>query len=335
MRAKTQKQPRNAPESASGNVSKNVSGNAPGKKTGALFEAFVALQARLRAPNGCPWDREQTHDTLRPYLVEETYEVLDALDSGDAVKFAGELGDLLLQVVFHAQLAAEAGRFDIRDVIEHVHAKMVRRHPHVFGEAQARTSAQVLKNWEQLKAEERLAEGKDSGQAAHREPAGVASVLDAVPRTLPSLLEAHQLTRRAANVGFDWPDVQGLFAKLGEETDELRRALGSQDGARREEELGDLLFVGVNLARFLGLDSEIALKKANRKFSQRFREMERMAASRGQQFSELSADEMEALWSEAKSCEAGHAPDKLTRRTSLRGKTRPARSVIEPRGVKQ
>ena len=259
------------------------------RSAGQLFEALVALQARLRAPNGCPWDREQTHESLRTYLVEETYEVLDALESGDWSDFAGELGDLLLQVVFHAELAAEAGRFDIADVIERIHTKMVSRHPHVFGKVKARTSAEVLKNWEQLKAEERRAAKKSSGKSA-RQTGGPASVLDGVPRTLPALLEAHQLTRRAANVGFDWKNVEGLFEKLAEESRELRQALDSEDRTRREEEVGDLLFVGVNLARFLGFDAEIALKRANRKFSQRFREMERMAASRGTQLSALSAD---------------------------------------------
>jgi MazG family protein len=268
-------------------------------KAGKLFEALVALQARLRAPNGCPWDREQTHESLRTYLVEETYEVLDALESGDWSEFAGELGDLLLQVVFHAELASEAGRFDISDVIEHIHTKMVSRHPHVFGKVKARTSAEVLKNWEQLKAEERRAAKKASGKLPGH-AAVPASVLDGVPRTLPALLEAHQLTRRAAHVGFDWKNVEGLFEKLAEESRELRETLDSEDRSRREEEVGDLLFVGVNLARFLGLDAEIALKRANRKFSQRFREMERQAAARGAQLSSLSADELESLWNDAK-----------------------------------
>lgn len=257
----------------------------------------MALQARLRAPGGCPWDREQTHDSLRPYLVEETYEVLDALDSGDAEAQAGELGDLLLQVVFHAQLAAEAGRFDIGNVIEHVHTKMVRRHPHVFGKVRARTSAQVLKNWEQLKAEERRSAGK-GGRQGKQKVGG--SVLDAVPRTMPALMEAHQLTRRAANLGFDWQQIDGLFEKLGEEAGELQRTLAMRQRARTEEEVGDLLFVGVNLARFLGLDAEIALKGANRKFAARFRQMERIAARRGQRLAKLSPEQWESLWVEAK-----------------------------------
>ena len=235
-------------------------------------------------------------------MVEETYEALDALESRDWNEFAGELGDLLLQVVFHAELAAEAGRFDISDVVERIHNKMVSRHPHVFGEVKAATSAQVLKNWEQIKAEERAAK-KESAEA-QAEVAKPASVLDGVPRTLPALLEAHQLTRRASNVGFDWKDIEGIFDKLAEETRELRESLAAKDRVRYEEEIGDLLFVGVNLARFLGLDAEIALKRANRKFSQRFRDMERTAAAQNKQLSALSADELESLWNEAKARES-------------------------------
>jgi MazG family protein len=276
------------------------------KRIGKAFESLVALQARLRAPNGCPWDREQTHESLRTYLVEETYEVLDALESRDAHKFADELGDLLLQIVFHAQLAAEAGKFDIADVIDQIYTKMVRRHPHVFGDVQADTSAQVLKNWEQLKAEER-AKNKKS-----RERAAQASILDEVPRGLPALLEAHQLTRRAANVGFDWPDVKGIFDKLAEETEELKQLLASGKSGEPdiEEEIGDLLFTGVNLARFLGFDPEIALKKTNRKFTRRFRAMESTAAARGHKLKDLSLQQLDALWNEAKRAdeEQAHAP---------------------------
>jgi MazG family protein len=267
------------------------------KQIGKAFEGLVALQARLRAANGCPWDREQTHESLRTYLVEETYEVLEALDSGDARKFADELGDLLLQIVFHAQLAAETTKFDIADVIEQIYTKMVRRHPHVFGKVRAETSAQVLKNWEQIKAEE-LAKNRNSQATA----ATHASILDAVPRSLPALLEAHQLTRRAANVGFDWQDVNGIFDKLAEETAELKQLLASGNSRAEEveDEVGDLLFVGVNLARFLGLDAEITLKKANRKFARRFREMERIAGARSHKLSGLSASELDSLWNEVK-----------------------------------
>ena len=276
---------------------------APGKRArnpGQRFEKLVALQSDLRSPQGCPWDREQTHDTLRTYLLEETYEVLDALEARDFDKLASELGDLLLQIVFHAELAAEAGQFDISDVIDRVHTKMVRRHPHVFGRVKAGSSAQVLKNWEQLKAEERRAENPPNG----------GSLLDGVPRNLPALLEAYQLTRRAARIGFDWEDIEGLLEKLQEEVGELRRALGPRRevgknnrraAGRREEEVGDLLFVAANIARFLGLDPEITLKKANRKFIRRFQLMEREAARQGRRLPQVSRQDLEALWDQSKS----------------------------------
>jgi tetrapyrrole methylase family protein/MazG family protein len=283
------KKPANTPRSTSGAGRKAVR-----RSVGKLFEALVALQARLRAPNGCPWDREQTHESLRTYLVEETYEVLETLDSGDAAKLSEELGDLLLQIVFHAQIAREAKRFDIADVIEQIHAKMVRRHPHVFGKDKASTAAQVLKNWEQLKSAERAEKGQP--EAGSRG----ASLMDGLPKTLPALLEAYQLTRRASRVGFDWEHVDGLFAKLREEAEELRETLGESQAARTEEEVGDLLFVAVNVARFLDIDPEIALKKANRKFSARFRQMEQESARIGRPLAESSKDELEALWQSAK-----------------------------------
>jgi MazG family protein len=290
------------------------------REPGAAFRRLVELQARLRARDGCPWDRKQTHASLRPYLLEETYEVLEAIDARDDDRLAGELGDLLLQVVFHAQLAREAGRFDVAEVIERVHAKMVRRHPHVFGTAKARSAGEVLKNWEQLKAEER-----------HREKrAGDGSLLAGLPVNLPALLEAYQLTRRAARIGFDWETIAGVLEKLEEETNELRRELrgarrrrafarGKErrgapgatrasarshseeyPGAKLEEEVGDLLFVAANIARFLGLDPEIALRKANRKFRARFREMERLAERRGRRLAEVPRNELESLWEETK-----------------------------------
>ena len=268
------------------------------RSPGELFDALVAVQKRLLAPGGCPWDREQTHDTLRPYLIEEAYEVLDALDSGDAEQIAEELGDLLLQVVFHAQLGTLAGRFDISDVIEHIRNKLVRRHPHVFGDVKAETSEQVLKNWEELKAEE-----KRSAAGKKKEKGGApASALDGVPRTLPALIEGYQLSRRASKVGFDWKTAPEILEKLAEEARELRQELESDsaDRERKEDELGDLLFACVNLARFMGLDAEIALKKANLKFGRRFREMERLAASRGMRLAGLSSGELEGLWAEAK-----------------------------------
>jgi tetrapyrrole methylase family protein/MazG family protein len=264
----------------------------PRRQTGKLFEDLVALQARLRAPGGCPWDREQTHHTLKTYLIEETYEVLDALEQGDPNELTEELGDLLLQILFHADIGREAGRFDIADVISGIHEKMVRRHPHVFGKVKADTSAQVLKNWAQLKALEK----KEVAASTQLLP----SALEGIPRSLPALIEAHQLTRRAAQVGFDWETVEGIFAKLHEETCELRETLSQPDRSRREEEVGDLLFVAVNLARFLGLDSEVALKHSNLKFKLRFQNMEADAASSGQRLSQLSKDELEVLWEAAK-----------------------------------
>jgi MazG family protein len=264
---------------------------------GEWFERLVALQARLRARNGCPWDREQTHATLRTYLVEETYEVLDALESGDDAKFANEMGDLLLQIVFHSQIAAEEGRFTVADVIREVHEKMVRRHPHVFGEKRAKDAAEVLKNWEQIKAQERRAERQKDGSGG---AAVEKSLLDGVPRTLPATLEGLQLTKKAARAGFDWEDAAGILEKLREEGAELREALDKKDGAKMEEEAGDLLFAAVNLARFLNVDAEIALKTANAKFSRRFREMERLAAAKGRAFAEVPRAEKEELWELAK-----------------------------------
>jgi tetrapyrrole methylase family protein/MazG family protein len=262
---------------------------------GARFEALVELQRRLLAPDGCPWDREQTHQTLRTFLLEETYEVLDALERADPARMADELGDLLLQIIFHAELARAAGQFDIARVIDRIHAKMVRRHPHVFGPEGAPRAADartVLKNWEELKAEERaLGNGRRS-------------VLAGVPATLPALMEAYQLTRRAANIGFDWESVDGLLEKLREETAELRHAVAAPDTsgrARTEEEVGDLLFVVVNLARFLGLDPELALRRANRKFIARFEEMEQEMARRGSRLEDASREEMERLWERSKS----------------------------------
>jgi tetrapyrrole methylase family protein/MazG family protein len=266
------------------------------KCIGERFEDLVAVQARLRAPGGCPWDREQTHATLRTYLIEETYEVLDAIESGNAGELAEELGDLLLQVLFHADLSRESGKFDISDVITGIHDKMVRRHPHVFGNLKAATSGEVLKNWAQLKAKEKQAASL-KGIAPQRP---VPSVLDGVPRNLPALLEAYQLTRRAAQVGFDWEDVKGIFEKLAEETAELHAALAESNRRASEEEVGDLLFSVVNLARFLGFDPEVTLKLSNLKFKIRFQEMEREALTLEKELSKLSKEELEFLWDAAK-----------------------------------
>jgi MazG family protein len=268
------------------------------------FEDLVALQQKLLAPGGCPWDRQQTHDTLRTYLLEETYEVLDALDSKVPAKVAEELGDLLLQILFHAELGRLAGTFDLGDVIESIYVKMVRRHPHVFGETQARDAAEVLRNWEAIKAEERRAAagaskagagGNDSGAAPEAPP----SVLDGVPRSMPALMRAHQLTRRAANVGFDWENAQGVLEKVAEEVGELRAAL-TADRDTMEEEAGDLLFAAMNVARVLKLDPELALRRANAKFEARFRAMEVEAQRTGRKLADSSPPELDALWERAK-----------------------------------
>jgi MazG family protein len=282
----------NGPKSARRQITKTRPAAKGKKPYGKLFDGFVAIQARLRAPGGCPWDREQTHQTLKTYLIEEAYEVLDALEHGSPVELTEELGDLLLQVLFHADIAREAGLFDIGDVITAIRDKMIRRHPHVFGNVKADTSDQVLKNWAQLKADEKK-------QAAHAAKT-VPSALDGVPRSLPALLEAHQLTKKAAQVGFDWETVEGIFDKLREETSELRVALSEPNRRRREEEVGDLLFVAVNLARFLGFDPEVALKISNTKFKSRFQLMEKEAAQTGQRLADLSKAELEMLWESAK-----------------------------------
>jgi len=260
---------------------------------GPAFEAFVALIARLRAPGGCPWDREQTHQSLKPMTIEEAYEVVEAIERGDDEHLAGELGDLLLQVVIHAQIAADEGRFDVTQVVERVAAKMVRRHPHVFGDDRATTSGEVLKNWEAHKRAER----EEKGHAD-------ASLLDGVSRSLPAVLEAYQMAVKASRVGFDWPDAEAVLAKLDEEVAELKTAIRARAEAKAVAgEIGDLLFAGVNVARLLGEDPEACLKAANRKFRARFGYVEERLAERGRSPAESSLEEMEALWQEAKARE--------------------------------
>jgi MazG family protein len=267
---------------------------------GQWFEKLVAVQAKLRGPGGCPWDREQTHQSLRTYLIEEAYEVLEALESGNDAKFAEEMGDLLLQIVFHAQMAREEGRFDVSDVIRGIHDKLIRRHPHVFGDVRVKDSAAVLRNWEQIKAEERRLKKKHSSRADKEAAFDEPSLLDGVSRALPATLEGFQLTRKAARIGFDWDDASGVIAKMLEETEELKTALKTKNQLKIEEELGDLLFAAVNLSRFLHADPEIALKKANAKFSRRFRAMETRARETGREFKDLPREEMEALWNGTK-----------------------------------
>jgi MazG family protein len=269
---------------------------------GKWFEKLVAVQKRLRAPQGCPWDREQTHATLRPYLIEEAYEVIDALDSGDDAKFAEEMGDLLLQVVFHSEIAREQERFSVADVLREIHDKMVRRHPHVFGDVRAKNSSEVLQNWERIKATERLdknASSENASSKAAQKPTS-SSLLDGVSRGLPAMLQGLQLTRKAASAGFDWHDADGIFEKLREEMAEVRHALAEKDSKKAEEELGDLLFAVVNLARFVQVDPEIALKKANAKFQRRFMGMEKAALQSDRTFDGLPREEKESLWDAVK-----------------------------------
>jgi tetrapyrrole methylase family protein/MazG family protein len=285
---------------------RRIAAKSVGLTAGEWFEKLAAVQARLRAPDGCPWDREQTHASLRTYLIEEAYEVLEALESGDDAKFAEEMGDLLLQIMFHSQIAKEEGRFTVSDVIREVHDKMVRRHPHVFGEKRAKDAAEVLKKWEQIKKEERAAAEKKKGNGS-KEEAKAGSLLDGVSRALPAALEGFQLTRRAARIGFDWDNVEGVFDKLREEGGELREAVSAKDAGRTEEEMGDLLFAAVNLARFLHVDPEIALKKANAKFSTRFRRMEELAVKDGKVLADVPREKMEEFWETAKRAEKGGA----------------------------
>jgi MazG family protein len=278
-------------------------------RAAALFEESAAIMARLRAPGGCPWDREQSFDTIRKYTLEETYEVFDAIERRDFPHLAEELGDLLLQVLFYAEMAANEGHFTIAEVLDHLNRKLVRRHPHVFGEEASKaagneavvdaavegSSAAVLRNWEEIKlAEKRIAGSEQSGSESP------ASRLDSVQRAMPALAEAAKLGAKAQKAGFDWPSWRDLLPKLAEETRELEAEAASADPARKtavEAELGDLLFTVVNLARHLGVDAEMALRGCNRRFRDRFREME-MEADRP--LEELAPEELEALWSAAK-----------------------------------
>ncbi|MDH4185142.1 MAG: nucleoside triphosphate pyrophosphohydrolase [Nitrospinota bacterium] len=254
------------------------------------FDKLVQIMARLRAPDGCPWDREQTHKSLKPYLIEEVYETLEALDSGDDAEFRAELGDLLLQVVFHAQLAAEEGRFNIDDVAEGICQKLVRRHPHVFGETQADTSEQVLVNWEKIKKEEKAGKEKNSA-------------LDGVPTSMPALLRAQRLQSKARSVGFDWDSADGAFEKLDEEMAEFRAAFVAMDPKRLEDEMGDLFFTLVNVSRLLKINPEEALTGSITKFITRFRHVESQVAKSGQELNKVGLEEMDRLWEEAKSNE--------------------------------
>ncbi|MBC7930197.1 MAG: nucleoside triphosphate pyrophosphohydrolase [Rubrivivax sp.] len=271
----------------------------------ANFEDLVALMSRLRSPEGCPWDREQTYATLAPMLLEEAYEAFEAVESareGRPENLREELGDLLFQIVFYAQVAAERGEFTIGDVTDRVHSKMVRRHPHVFGDVTVRDNDELLRNWEAMKAEEKRAAGKDKTDED-------ASLLDGVSPKTPALMEAHGLATKAARVGFDWQNIEDIFDKLHEEIGELRAAIRERRDAgdkaeaeqqRVREELGDLLFAVTNIARHLSVEPEAALKLTNRKFRHRFRHIEQGIKARGRSLDAATLEEMEELWQEAK-----------------------------------
>jgi nucleoside triphosphate diphosphatase len=271
-------------------------------KTGERFERAVEIMHRLRAPGGCPWDREQTFDSITRYTVEETYEVLEAIEQRDWEELPGELGDLLLQVLFYAEMAEEAGHFSIDTVLETLSEKLVRRHPHVFGEVEAGTSQEVLKNWEAIKRQERA---EKAGADHDREPEP-RPLLDSVKSSMPALMEGMKLSKKAAGVGFDWPSIDGLFDKLQEEAGELRREverIPGQEPARLQDEIGDLLFTVVNLARYLQVDPELALRQTNRKFRRRFGAVEQGLRAMGKELGEASLEEMERLWQAAKRSE--------------------------------
>jgi MazG family protein len=255
------------------------------------IERLLAIMERLRGPDGCPWDREQTLQTLRPYVLEETYEVLEAIDGGDVREHREELGDLLLQIVFQAQLRKEEGAFDFADVAEAISSKLISRHPHVFGNAEVRDAEGVLRQWAALKREEKRAKG-----AGH-------SVLEGVPREMPALARADRLTEKASRIGFDWPDAAGARAKLEEELRELDEALAADDRAAIEHELGDALFALANVARKAAVPPEEALRGAIARFVSRFEHVERGLARRGMAHGQATLAEMDALWDEAKSLE--------------------------------
>lgn len=256
------------------------------------IEKLRSLMARLRAPDGCPWDREQTLKSLVPFIIEEAYEVVSAIDSDSPDSIREELGDLLFQIIFACQIAEEKKEFGIGAVIDKTVEKMVRRHPHVFGDAKADTSEEVLKRWAEIKKEEEKAKGKDRG-----------GYLTGVPEVLPALLRAHKISQKAAKAGFDWKDVSQVFEKVTEEVDEFRKAVNSKDARAMEEEIGDMLFTIVNVARFLEVNPEDALRKTIGKFITRFHHIEKTLSERGKDFSSTTIEEMDSLWDEAKKIE--------------------------------
>ena len=290
--------------------------------TGERFERAVSIMARLRGPGGCPWDQEQTFDSIKPYTLEETYEVLEAIDNRDWDELPGELGDLLLQVLFYAQMAKDQGTFSIDEVLDRLANKLIDRHPHVFGDVKAETSSEVLRNWQTLKAQEKEKKKRQHGEAA-TDAKPTESVLGGVSTAMPAMMEAYKLSSRAAQVGFDWPNIDGLFEKLQEETRELQEhlkefpapgprphSLGVAGAGKPqvseelrqnlEDEVGDLFFVLVNIARYLALDPESALRRTNRKFKRRFQWMEEQLRASGRNPQQASMTELESLWQHAK-----------------------------------
>jgi tetrapyrrole methylase family protein/MazG family protein len=255
------------------------------------FEDLVSLMTTLRGPNGCPWDRKQTLPDLKPYVIEEAYEVVDAIDRDDRASLTEEVGDMLLEAVFIAEVTREEGSFDIYDSITAVHDKLVRRHPHVFADVKANDADEVLVNWEKQKNEERKSENK--------------SLMSGVPQSMPALLKASRLTEKASRVGFDWRHTEDVFAKLDEELAEVHEAIASGDSANVHDELGDLLFTIANIARKLDVNPEEALQSTNRKFTRRFESMERAVRGQDRNLDQLSLEEMDALWNDAKAAERG------------------------------
>ena len=284
--------------------------------TGEKFEKAVSIMERLRAPGGCPWDREQTFDTIKRYTLEETYEVLEAIENRDWTELTSELGDLLLQVLFYSEMAREGGLFSIEDVLDALSNKLIGRHPHVFGDVKAEDAQQVLKNWEALKKEEKKQRAAANGRPV---PEKFEHLLDHVSSRMPALMEAQKISSKAAHTGFDWPHIDGLFEKLAEETVELQQqmqqvspeALRPEGNSplpenareRLEDELGDMFFVLVNIARHLSIDPESALRRTNRKFRRRFGWMEEQLSRKGKTLEQSTMDEMESLWQDAKTLE--------------------------------
>ncbi|MBP6965441.1 MAG: nucleoside triphosphate pyrophosphohydrolase [Armatimonadetes bacterium] len=256
-------------------------------RPGTEFEKLVEIIARLRGPDGCPWDREQTSESIKPNLLEETYEVLEAIDNRDPDELRSELGDLMMQAVFHARFSAERGEFDIGDSLRSINEKLIRRHPHVFGEAEVAGSDEVLHNWEEIKRAEKGNENRTS-------------ILDGVPKAMPALARAMEISKKAAKAGFEWPDLDAVVAKMEEETGELKAELAAGDRGRILEEIGDLLFTVVNVARWKGVDPEDALRVMVERFSDRFRRMERAARDAGRRIEDMSIAEMDAVWDRVK-----------------------------------